>query len=490
MDNMIRLVYNVVFTENPTLGTIKPTVKLFGFWSTDTTNDDGTVTTTSYHFTDSGYGGAGITKIKIDGVVYTKDTMPVQSFNAYKFETEGLHTVEVDYTELTSTAHMFRGCNALVSCDLTHCYIDDKFSLYYMFENCTNLITAGDTSSDIVDFSMFELTSTSANRAFFGCRKITEVNLDGCHITSLGGSLAFGDCVSLKKISHKNGTIGYLPSSSAVTINSTNNFTSAIYYSTGMSTHWLYNSISVEEIDFENSIIPGQLTGVNTFPLVGTFGVFSNNGVQITPKLKKINLKNCDFSRIKIAMGLFIGGSYLTSIGPGAQYDVNIENVKFGNLIAAPAWFLSTNMKKIHLGDVILGPLNTYPVNALLSPNLFGINGFCYTNDTPFFTQITTIKPVRNITLEEFSINLTDSALNYGTGASQLSTSCFFVKNIACSKITIKGDLSALSDHPQLNNFIQFSSDVDGTFYYTHESTFDLLNINNIIPGNWTCVRI
>ncbi len=199
---------------------------------------------------------------------------------------KSLDLTNFNTAKVTDMGNMFKGCSALTSLDLTNFNTANVEFMYHMFDRCSAL-----TSLDLTNFNTAKVTDMSF--MFFGCSALTSLDLtkfNTAKVVNMG--FMFYDC-------------------SALTSLDLTNFNTA-------------------NVDFMDNMFNGcsalkslDLTNFNTAKVENMYNMF--NGCSA---LESLDLTNFNTAKVTYMNNMFEGCSALTTIYASDKFDT--DNVKYG----------------------------------------------------------------------------------------------------------------------------------------------------------------
>ena len=199
---------------------------------------------------------------------------------------KSLDLTNFNTAKVTDMGNMFKGCSALTSLDLTNFNTANVEFMYHMFDRCSAL-----TSLDLTNFNTAKVTDMSF--MFFGCSALTSLdltNFNTAKVVNMG--FMFYDC-------------------SALTSLDLTNFNTA-------------------NVDFMDNMFNGcsalkslDLTNFNTAKVENMYNMF--NGCSA---LESLDLTNFNTAKVTYMNNMFEGCSALTTIYASDKFDT--DNVKYG----------------------------------------------------------------------------------------------------------------------------------------------------------------
>ena len=273
------------------------------------------------------------------------DTSNVKSMEAMFGLCSNLNTLDLsnfDTSNVTNMGNqvgkggMFQGCTNLINLILPNSSAPKLISMWYTFQNCTNL-------KGIIDLSNFKPNNyVNFEFAFYYCKNITEVKLNNFKFSSF--RCAFYGCTLLEKIDFTGISTSNITDmqdafnscSSLTSLDLTNFDVSMVatnkYGSGGL--HQTFSSCSsLETLNITGWKITNKVTS-----LYGTFDKCS--------KLKKLDLSNWDTSGVT---NIDIAFERMTNIE-----EIDLRNADFSNVTSTTSvFYLTNNNVKIIVKDDI-----------------------------------------------------------------------------------------------------------------------------------------
>ena len=278
-----------------------------------------------------------------------------------------------DTSDITNTSSMFNGCSNLTSLDLSGLDLSAVTSCGNMFTNAplttgidvtntkvnnTDAATicqkASNASAKDVDISLV----TDMSSLFSDNTRLTSIDLTGwdtSNVTNISGM--FNSCTNLTTVDISGCDFSHLTNVDKMFFNSSNIRTidlSNANFSSVTSLSYIYNLGSTR---YGSSIFPNSLHNLDlsnaNFSSVTSLSYNSGGNYNVTrsifpSSLTTLDLSGADFSKIS---SLNYGSGIASSIFPGSLIELNLSNIKLGNVTNFQGVFNSLNIVSLDLSN-------------------------------------------------------------------------------------------------------------------------------------------
>ena len=363
-------------------------------------------------------------------------------------------------SKVTDMKFMFRGCESLISLDLSGFNTKNVTDMSYMFGECNSLV-----SLDVSNFNTANVKNMET--MFWGCWSLTTLDLSSFNTANVTNmSQMFSGCSSLVNLDFRN-----------------------LALSKNVLTHDLFEYCkSLTNIDMRNLVLSKSDHGV--------FQDLSN--------LKTLNLSNANTDDVTDMGGMFFGCSSLTSLDLSSFNTTNVTNM--GSM-----FWGCRSLKNLDLSN-----FNTSNVTKMIdmfwecvSLSSLDLSSFNTSNVTSMAAMFSNCKSLTSLDVSNFNTSNVNNMYGIFAGCSSLTTldlSSFYTYNVTnmgrmfngCSSLTSIDlshfnvakveDMEGMFCGCSSITILDLSSfdDIRSPFYVRYPSMFSGCNsLNKIYAGNW-----